>query len=442
MSLDCIVLAAGVGTRMKSAVPKVMHKAAGRSLIGHVLVAARETGAERIVVVAGPGTEAVAAEARHFVPDVVFAVQPERRGTAHAVGYAAGHLTGADGATLVLYGDVPLVSPSRLKTLAGRVGDKAALAVLAFRANDPHGYGRLILDASGSLEAIREESDASQSEKAIALCNSGVIAVHSGLLWQLLPSIGCKNAQNEFYLTDLVGLVRGAGLGACHEECPAAEVQGVNNRVELAAIEATLQAGLRQTAMLGGATLIAPETVFFSMDTRIGRDVVIEPHVIFGPGVGIADGATIRSFSHLEGCAVGEGAIIGPFARLRPGAAIARDAHIGNFVEIKNATVAAGAKANHLAYLGDATVGDGANVGAGVVTCNYDGHAKHRTEIGAGAFVGSDTMLVAPVKVGERAVTGAGSVITKDVPADALAVERTEQRIVPGWAARRRGRKD
>ncbi len=438
MPLDCIVLAAGLGTRMKSTRPKVMHQAAGRSLIGHVLTATQAIGAARVVVVTGPAMEAVADEAHRFVPDAVIAVQPERHGTAHAVGFAGEALKGGEGTTLVLYGDVPLITPSSLTALARRIDGQTALAVLAFRASDPHGYGRLILNESGGLDAIREERDASADERKITLCNSGVIAVRSDVLWRLLPQIGCNNVQKEYYLTDLAGLAVREGLAVCHEDCPQDEVLGVNTRVELAAVEANLQARLREAAMLGGATLVAPETVFFSADTRIGKDVVIEPNVVFGPGVSVADGARIRSFCHLEGCTVAAGAIVGPFARLRPGAVIGEDAHIGNFVEVKNATVAAGAKANHLAYIGDASVGEKANIGAGTITCNYDGFAKHRTEIGAGAFIGTNSSLVAPVKIGEGAYIGSGSVITEDVPADALALERARQVVKPGWAAKRR----
>jgi bifunctional UDP-N-acetylglucosamine pyrophosphorylase/glucosamine-1-phosphate N-acetyltransferase len=438
MSLDCIVLAAGLGMRMKSAVPKVLHRAAGRSLIGHVLAATRTIGTGRVVVVIGPDMDAVATETRRFAPEARIATQPERKGTAHALGFAAEHLQAAKGTTLVLYGDVPLIAAHRLKALANRVSQQTALAVLAFRATDPQGYGRLILDDKGDLQAIREERDASTAEREIDLCNSGVMAVRSDVLWRLLPQIGCNNSQKEYYLTDLVGLVRKDGLRAGHEECPQGEVQGVNTRVELAAIEAALQTHLRAAAMLGGVTLIAPETVFFSMDTELGRDVTVEPHVIFGPGVTIADGATIRSFCHLESCRVEAGAIIGPFARLRPGAAIGRDAHIGNFVEVKNAEIGAGAKANHLAYIGDASVGEKANIGAGTITCNYDGFAKHRTEIGAGAFIGTNASLVAPVKIGDGAYIGSGSVITQNVPAGALALERAELVIKQGWADKRR----
>ncbi len=435
MSLDCIVLAAGEGTRMKSALAKVMHRAAGQSLIGHVLSAVDAVAPGRVVVVTGPGMQAVAEEAHRFVPAAGIAIQTKRSGTAHAVGFAADALKGGDGTTLVLYGDVPLISPASLKALIRRIDGETALAVLAFCASDPHGYGRLIVDDKGCLTAIREERDASPDERALSLCNSGIMAVNSEVLWRLLPQIGCDNAQKEFYLTDLVGLAVSEGLTVAYEECPEREVLGVNTRVELAVVEARLQDRLREAAMLGGATLVAPETVFFSVDSLIGKDVVIEPHVIFGHGVTIADGATIRSFCHLENCKVESGAIVGPFARLRPGAVIGQGAHIGNFVEIKNAIIAAGAKANHLAYIGDASVGAKANIGAGTITCNYDGFAKHRTEIGAGAFIGTNSSLVAPVKIGDGAYIGSGSVITEDVPADALALERAKMVVKPGWAA-------
>jgi len=438
MSLDCIVLAAGQGMRMKSVYPKVMHRATGLSLIGHVLRAAKAVGPDRVVVITGPQMTEVIEEVHRLLASAVIAVQPKRSGTAHAVGFAATALKGGEGTTLVLYGDVPLISPESIRTLVARIDNETALAVLAFRASVPQGYGRLILDDRGGLAAIREERDASPGERAFDLCNSGIIAVRSEVLWRLLPEIGCNNAQGEFYLTDLVGLAVGEGLGVAYEECPEEEVLGVNTRVELALVEARLQTRLREAAMLGGATLVAPETVFFSADTRIGKDVVIEPHVIFGPGVTIADSATIRSFCHLENCTVAEGAIVGPFARLRPGAVIGQGAHIGNFVEVKNATIAAGAKANHLSYIGDASVGEKANIGAGTITCNYDGFAKHRTEIGAGAFIGTNSSLVAPVKIGDGAYIGSGSVITEDVPADALALERAQMAVKHGWAARRR----
>ena len=432
----CIVLAAGLGTRMKSDRPKVLHAAAGRSLLGHVLAAAAALAPRRIVTVIGPGMDEVAAAARAAVPEVAIATQAERRGTADAVAAAQGDTAGVAPVTLVLYGDVPLVRPETLERLVAAVEAGARLAVLGFEAGDPTGYGRLIVDGDGRLSAIREELDASPDERTLTLCNSGLMAVDSALLWRLLPRIGEANAKNERYLTDLAGLAAGEGERAAIVRCPQDEVLGVNSRRDLARIEACFQVRLREAAMAGGATLVAPETVFLCHDTRIGRDVVIEPNVTFGPKVTVADGVVIRSFCHIEGAEIAVRAVIGPFARLRPGARIGEGAHIGNFVEVKNSRIAAGAKANHLAYLGDADVGAGANIGAGTITCNYDGAAKHRTDIGDNAFIGSNSALVAPVRIGEGAYIGSGSVITRDVPPDALGLARARQEVKVGWAAR------
>jgi bifunctional UDP-N-acetylglucosamine pyrophosphorylase/glucosamine-1-phosphate N-acetyltransferase len=437
-SVACIVLAAGLGTRMKSDRAKVLHAAAGRSLLGHVLAAAGAVGASRTVTVIGPGMDDVAAVARAALPEVEIAVQHERRGTADAVAAAKACARDAAPITLILYGDVPLIRPETLRRLVEAADAGAKLAALGFEADDPTGYGRLILDGEDRLRAIREELDATPEERAVTLCNSGLMAVESTLLWRLLPKIGEANAKNERYLTDIVGLAAAEGLRPAVVRCPQDEVLGVNSRRDLARVEALFQERLRDAAMAGGATLVAPETVFLCHDTLIGRDVVIEPNVLIGPGVAIADGAIIRSFCHLEGAEVGTGAVVGPFARLRPGATIGQAAHIGNFVEVKNAKVEAGAKANHLAYIGDADIGAGANIGAGTITCNYDGFAKHRTEIGAGAFIGSNSALVAPVKIGEGAYVGSGSVITHDVPADALALARGRQEVKEGWASRLR----
>ena len=434
----CIVLAAGLGTRMKSDRAKVLHAAAGRSLLGHVLAAAADMRPRRIVTVVGPGMEEVAEAARASVPEVAIAIQQERLGTADAVAAAEAGAAGAAPVTLILYGDVPLIRLETLERLVAAVDAGAGLAVLGFVADDPTGYGRLIVDGDGRLCAIREELDANPEERAVTLCNAGLMAVQSELLWRLLPGIGAGNAKKERYLTDLVGLAAAEGAGPVVVRCPQEEVLGVNSRLDLARVERHFQERLRDAAMAGGATLMAPETVFLCHDTRIGRDVVIEPNVTIGPKVTIADGAIIRSFCHIEGAEIGRGAIIGPFARLRPGARIGEGAHIGNFVEVKNAVVAAGAKANHLAYLGDADIGAGANIGAGTITCNYDGIGKHRTEIGAGAFIGSNSALVAPVRIGEGAYVGSGSVITRDVPPDALALGRGRQEVKEGWAARLR----
>lgn len=434
--LAIIVLAAGKGTRMKSDLPKVLHRAAGRSLLGHVLHAARGLQPREAVIVVGPDMEAVAAEARRVFPGARTAVQVERLGTGHAVSRARAALEGFSGTVLILYGDVPLISADSLKHLAGVAG--SGMAVLGFEAADPFGYGRLLQDAMGHVVRIREQLDASPAEREIRLCNSGIIAIDSGLLWSLLPKLGNANAKGEYYLTDLVELAAAAGVACRLATCPEAEVAGVNDRVQLAAIEATLQQAYRRRHMLNGATLVAPETVFFSADTVIGKDVVIEPHVVLGPGVVIGDGAEILAFSHLEGARVSWGARIGPYARLRPGAEIGEEAHIGNFVEVKKAVIGKGAKANHLTYIGDARVGAKTNIGAGTITCNYDGYEKHLTDIGENVFVGSNTALVAPVAVGDGASIAAGSVITRNVPADALAITRAELELREGWARRYR----
>jgi bifunctional UDP-N-acetylglucosamine pyrophosphorylase/glucosamine-1-phosphate N-acetyltransferase len=432
-----IVLAAGKGTRMKSALPKVMHRAAGRSLVGHVLHAAMGVSPAEAVVVVGPGMEEVAAEARKLFPQARTAVQADRLGTGHAVGMAKPALEGFSGTVLILYGDVPLITAESLARLTA-LAQTSGVAVLGFQAADPHGYGRLLRDAGGAVTAIREELDATPEERAMNLCNSGIIAASADVLWPLLAQVGNANAKGEYYLTDVIGLSAAAGRPAALALCPEAEVAGVNDRIQLSRIEATLQDDYRRRHMLNGATLTAPDTVFFSADTRIGQDVVIGPHVVFGPGVTVADGAEIHAFSHLEGAHVGAGARIGPYARLRPGAEIGADAHIGNFVEVKKAVIGKGAKANHLSYIGDARVGAGSNIGAGTITCNYDGYEKHLTDIGANVFVGSNTALVAPVTVGDGANIAAGSVVTRNVPADALAIGRADMELREGGAVRYR----
>ncbi len=441
-----IILAAGMGTRMKSRLPKVLHAVAGRSMLGHVLAVARELAPERVVVVHGPGEEGalVAEEARRQMPEVALAEQAERKGTGHAVMQAVDALEGFEGPVLVLYGDVPLLRVESLEPLLAKLEaePEVALAVLGFHAEEPGAYGRMVVGADGEgLQAIVEAKDASEEQLKIDYCNSGVMAVRADVLRALLPKLSDDNAQGEFYLTDLVALARAAGMRVAHAECAEEEVLGVNSRVELARAEKVMQRRLRARAMTHGATLIDPESVFFSFDTTIGRDVVIEPWVFFGPGVRIADNVVILAHCHLEGARVEEGAQIGPFARLRPGARVMAGAKVGNFVEIKNATVKPGAKVNHLSYIGDAEVGEKANIGAGTITCNYDGFLKHRTVIGAGAFIGSNTALVAPVSIGAGALVAAGSTITKDVPDDALAIERAEERVSEGWAARYRERK-
>ena len=441
-----IILAAGMGTRMKSRLPKVLHKVAGRSMLGHVLAVAKGLEPERVVVVHGPGEEGalVAEEARRQAPDAALAEQAERKGTGHAVMQAMPALEGFDGPVLVLYGDVPLLRAESLSPLLERLEaePEVALAVLGFHAEDPGAYGRLVVSDDGAgLQAIVEAKDANPEQLKIDYCNSGVMAVRAGVLRQLLPQLSDDNAQGEYYLTDLVELARKAGAKVAHAQCAEEEVLGVNSRLELARVEKVMQNRLRERAMMNGATLIDPESVFFSFDTEIGRDVTIEPWVFFGPGVRIGDNVTILAHCHFEGAEVEEGAIIGPFARLRPGAHIMAGAKVGNFVEVKNATVKPGAKVNHLSYIGDAEVGERANIGAGTITCNYDGFLKHRTVIGEGAFIGSNTALVAPVTIGAGALVAAGSTITKDVPEDALAIERAEERLSEGWAARYRERK-
>lgn len=436
--LSVVVLAAGKGTRMKSGLPKVLHKVAGLSLLGHALHAVRELAPSRTVIVSGPDMDNVAAEARRIIPGAAIAIQAERHGTGHAVAMAKAALGGFSGTVLMLYGDVPLIEAETLRRLTALVAGGLPMAVLGFEAADPHGYGRLLRSSPERVVAIREELEATLEEKRVTLCNSGVIAISSEALWATLPKIGNGNAKGEYYLTDLVELVAQAGQACGLTVCPEAEVAGVNDRVQLAAIEATLQQRYRRRHMLNGATLVAPETVHFSADTVLGRDVVIEPHVVFGPGVSIGDGVEIMAFSHLEGASVAAGARIGPFARLRPGAEIGEEVHIGNFVEVKKSVIGKGAKANHLTYIGDARVGAKTNIGAGTIICNYDGYDKHLTDIGAGVFVGSNTALVAPVKIGDGASIAAGSVITRNVPGDALAISRPDLDIRAGWAAKYR----
>ena len=440
--LACVVLAAGRGTRMRSALPKVLHPLAGRPIVEHVLANARALAPERVVLVVGPELEAAAGGlgGEGGPPDCV--VQEQPLGTAHAVAQTRAALEDFGGDVLVLYADTPLV---RGETMAGLVRARresgAAAAVLGFRPADPAAYGRLILGPDGTLQRIVEHAEASEPERAVTLCNAGMMAVDGRRLFPLLDAIGNDNAKGEYYLTDLPAIVAAEGGLSAVAEAPAEEVMGINDRAELAVAESILQDRLRHAAMVGGATLVDPGTVWLSVDTRIGRDVTIGPSVTIGPGVLIEDGAEIRPFSHLEGVRVRARAVIGPFARLRPGSDVGEDARIGNFVEVKNSTVARAAKINHLSYVGDAGVGAGANIGAGTITCNYDGYAKSRTEIGEGAFIGSNTALVAPVSIGPGAVVGAGSVITEDVEADSIAVARGAQLQRKGAAARRRARR-
>ncbi|WP_037488102.1 bifunctional UDP-N-acetylglucosamine diphosphorylase/glucosamine-1-phosphate N-acetyltransferase GlmU [Sphingomonas phyllosphaerae] len=432
-NIAVVVLAAGKGTRMKSDLHKVLHPIAGRPMLLHLLAAAATLSPERTVVVTGAGREQVEAAVTPLGAKI--AVQAEQLGTGHAVMQAREALAGFAGDVLILYGDVPLVRAETMRAMIERLDadDAPAVVVLGFRPADAGAYGRLIVAGGGDrLEKIVEFKDADAAERAVTLCNSGLMAARGELLFDLLARLGNDNAAGEYYLTDVVEL-SGAAVVV---EASADEVTGVNSRGELAAVEAMWQQARRAQAMANGATLIAPETVWFAHDTVLGRDVTIEPNVVFGPGVSVADSATIRAFSHLEGATVGARADVGPYARLRPGAVLAESAKVGNFVEIKKANVGVGAKVNHLSYIGDAEVGARANIGAGTITCNYDGFFKYRTTIGEGAFVGSNSALVAPVTVGAGAIVGAGSVVVRDVTVDSLALARGRQEERGGWAKR------
>lgn len=437
-----IVLAAGQGTRMKSGRPKVLHALAGEPMVAHVLKTALEAGVNRTALVVAPGMDAVAEIARAVDRDMTCFVQGRQLGTADAVLAARAALEGFDGDVLVLYGDTPLLEPRTLEKTVACLREGADIAVLGFEARDPGGYGRLITGENNALFAIREDKDASAAEKKVTFCNSGVFAFRGPVVLGILEKIGNANAKGEYYLTDAVEIARQDGMTSVAVACRQEEVLGVNSRQQLAQAEAALQDKMRAEAMQGGATLVAPETVFFAHDTKLGRDVVIEPNVFFGPGVIVEDEVTIRAFSYLEETHISKGATIGPFARLRPGTRIGVGARVGNFVEVKNATLEEGAKVNHLTYIGDALVGKGANVGAGTITCNYDGFAKHRTEIGAGSFIGSNSALVAPVKVGAGAYVGSGSVISRNVPDNALAVTRGPLDQRENWAGRMRKRRE
>ncbi|MCZ4351144.1 bifunctional UDP-N-acetylglucosamine diphosphorylase/glucosamine-1-phosphate N-acetyltransferase GlmU [Roseovarius aestuarii] len=432
MSIALIVLAAGKGTRMKSDLPKVLHQIAGAPMLVHALRSAAPLEPERVVVVAGHGAEAVTAAATDHDDTAQVVLQTEQLGTAHAVAQAGPALDGFDGNALILYGDTPFILPETLERMVAARAQHD-LVVLGFEAADPGRYGRLIMEGD-ALARIVEFKDATEQERAVTFCNSGVICADSTLLFDLVAAVGNDNASGEYYLTDIIQIARARGLSATAVACDEAETLGVNSRTELAAAEALFQARARSAATEDGVMMMAPDTVYFSFDTVIGGDTVIEPNVVFAPGVTVESGARIRAFSHLEGCHVARGGVIGPYARLRPGTELAEDVRIGNFVEIKNAVLDTGAKVNHLSYVGDADLGAGVNVGAGSVTCNYDGVMKHRTIIGAQAFIGSGTMLVAPVTVGAGAMTGSGSVITQDVPDEALALGRAPQVNKPGLA--------
>jgi len=431
-----LILAAGKGTRMKSDLHKVLHPIAGRPMLGHLIAAVDQLGAARKLVVTGAGREQVEAFVAPLGVDV--ATQEPQLGTAHAVQQGEVALGDFNGDVLILYGDVPLVPAETMRRMLDRLGgnDAPVAVVLGFRPADPLAYGRILARSDGTIDDMVEYKDATIEQRAIDLCNSGLMAVRGSELWRLLAQVGNDNAAGEYYLPDIIRIARAEGKRSIVIEAAAWEVAGVNSRAEMAAVEAEWQQRRRLAAMADGATLVAPETVWFSHDTVIGRDVVIEPNVFFGPNVVIEDSVTIHGFSHIEGATVHSDAEIGPYARLRPGADIGQGAKIGNFVEVKKSRFGAGAKANHLAYIGDAEVGAKANIGAGTITCNYDGFLKYRTVIGEGAFIGSNSALVAPVTIGEGAIIGAGSVITRDVEADAMAVARGKQEARPGWAAR------
>ena len=430
LPVAALVLAAGLGTRMKSNHPKVMHPLAGRPMVSHLLATIDALAPERVAVVVGPGMGEVAA----VVSPRSVCVQRERLGTGDAVKAGRASLEDFTGPVLVLYGDTPLVSEATMRAAATACADGAAVVVVGFRPANGGAYGRLVTDDAGALLEIVEAKEASAAQLEIGLCNSGLMAISGQHLFGLLERLDTDNVKGEYYLTDIVAIARGDGLRTAVVEAGEAELMGINSRGELADAEAVVQGELRTRAMEGGATLIDPSTVWLAHDTVLGQDVTIHPNVVFGPGVTVGDDVEIKSFSHLEGASIAAGAVIGPFARLRPGAKIGGGARVGNFVEVKNATLEAGAKANHLSYIGDATVGAGANIGAGTITCNYDGFDKHETIIGANAFIGSNTALVAPVTIGDGAIVAAGSTIGRDVSADALAIERASQEEKPGWA--------
>lgn len=435
-----IILAAGQGTRMKSEVPKVLHEVGGRAMLDWALMAAGEVGAERIVVVTGAHAPSVREHVVRVLGPGATAIQDPPLGTAHAVRAAEPALADFDGDVAILYGDAPFVPPQRIEEMFALRADKGGLVVIAFEARDPTGYGRVV-SREGVVERIIEHKDATEVERANRLCNSGVMCADARTLFQLLGQVRNENAKGEYYLTDIVALGRAAGQTTHVLIGEESDAMGVNSRVELAAAESAFQRRTRLAMMEAGVTLIDPDTVFFSHDTQVAADVVIEPNVFFGKGVKIARGARIKAFCHIEGAEIGEGANVGPSARLRPGTRLGPNVKIGNFVEVKNATFGAKAQASHLTYVGDADVGARANLGAGTITCNYDGFDKYRTTIGEDAFIGSDTALVAPVKIGDRAYTGTGSVITKDVPEGALGVARSRQANIEGWADKNRAKK-
>ena len=435
--IAAVILAAGKGTRMKSALPKVLHEIGGRSMLGHVMQTVSALGVDKTVVVVGPDMNQVAEAAS----GADIAIQHEALGTGHAVQAAEQAIGNIDGTVFVLFADTPLVRQETFEAMREIREGGAGVVVLGFSPDDPAAYGRLITDPSGDLEAIVEFKDANEAQRAVRLCNAGLMAIDGTVLFDLLSKVTNDNAKGEYYLTDIVALARAQGIACRVTEADADEVLGVNSRVQLAEAEAEFQARCRQAAMENGVTLQAPETVYFSADTRLGSDVIVEPNVVFGPGVSVADGVTIKAFTHLEGAHVGASSAIGPFARLRPGTELGAKTKVGNFVEIKNAVVEDGAKINHLSYVGDAFVGARSNIGAGTITCNYDGFNKYLTVIEEDVFIGSNTALVAPVRLGKGANTGAGSVISQDLDADALGVTRAPQRQLDGGAAKYRSKK-
>ena len=434
MSNSVIILAAGKGTRMESDLPKVLHHLAGAPMLLHVMSSSATLEPERLVIIAGHGADAVGAVARDYSETAQVVLQSEQLGTGHAVSQAKSALADCTGDVIVLYGDTPFVRPETLQALLA-ARKTADIVLLGFQAANAGRYGRLVMQGS-AVSRIVEYKDASEQERAITFCNSGVICAKADVLFSLLEAVGNDNASKEYYLTDIVQLANDRNLSVAAVHCDEAETMGINSRAELAQAEASFQSRTRMEMMALGVSLTAPETVYFAYDTVLGRDSQVEPNVVFGPGVTVENGARIRAFSHLEGCHISSGAVVGPYARLRPGTELAENVRIGNFVEIKNARIEDGAKVNHLSYIGDANIGEASNIGAGTVTCNYDGVGKHHTEIGASVFIGSNTMLVAPVTVGDAAMTASGSVITKNVEPGALAIARSEQSNKPGLAVK------
>lgn len=436
-NLAIIILAAGKGTRMKASLPKVLHPIGGKPMLHHVLDCAAQLKPTKTVVVLSPGAEDIATSVKKYAPKASIAIQSKPLGTAHAVMAAENALKGHKGAVLVCYADTPFIAADTLKQLVAALKNNT-VAVLGFEPKDPADYGRLVTNKKGELEAIVETREASVAIKKIGLCNSGVMGFDGSKLFTLLKQVKPNNSKKEYYLTDMVEIVRKAKGSAVVVKAPEAEVLGVNSQSQLAEAESLFQNILRQRAMENGVRMVDPTTIYLRADTKFGKDVVLHPHIIFADGVVVGDGVEIRSFSHIEKATLGSGTIVGPFARIRPGTETGENVHIGNFVEIKNSKLAKGAKVNHLSYVGDSEVGEEANIGAGTITCNYDGVNKYKTEIGDGAFIGSNSSLVAPVKIGKGAMIGAGSTITKNVEADALAINSMPQKTEKNGAKRLR----